>query len=183
MCACYAVVAVSAGLLSSACAPSSYTEPNAGPLAKVRFISYGDEGNRGGGVTVLRQYDDSDCRTGEREVVSFSASSHFYTRNHKRIGMPMDYPHLSEAQKTEVLVRANQPFYGIFSAWEVDQSCNVAFSFLPKDSGNYEVSLRWNYRVGSCNATLSTLDGASSPSSIALPYGQCAQALEKTHLY
>src|SRR5579862_672889 len=178
---CETVIAVFAALLLSPCGRANDTEPDTGPVARARFISF-MEMKATKGITVLRQYDDSDCRTGERELARFSRSPHWYTRSHKRIGIPMD-PDLSQAQKTEVRVRANQPFYGIFSASEVDQSCRVAFAFVPRDAQDYEVSFRWNYRVGTCNALLARLDRRSSPISIALPRGQCAEALHKTRLY
>ena len=140
-------------------------------MARVRFVS------QWAGGTVLRQFDDGNCLTGDRVAARFATSMD----NHKRLGIPMD-PDIRDGLKTEILVRAGQPFYGIFSGATVDNSCRVAFGFLPQEARDYEVTYRWDHRRPGCTATLSVVGGRDSEANIGLPSGQCSGALARMYL-
>ena len=157
----------------SGCGFVYYIEPTTGPVSRVRFISHA------GNVTVLRQYDDSDCRTGEREVARFGTSP---LDNHKSLGMPIDSD-LRNGQKTEIQVSSGQTFYGMFSGSTLDASCRIAFGFQPQEARDYEVVYRWDYRYPTCTVKLLVIGQGTIESDISLPSEQCRDARARTHLY
>ena len=163
------------------CGLVHYGEPSTGPIARVRFVSEAP------GVTILRQYDDPDCETGEREVARFSKSA---ITNHKSIGMPLPKD-LTRGQQTEVLVTGAQPFYGMVSI-TVDlygnMKCRAAFSFGALAGRDYEVAL--SYISGTCGVTLARIEkdaaGAfvrEGRTNLAMPPGKCEAVLTKQYLY
>ena len=152
-----AILAVTASVSGCMLGYVAYSEPETGPLARVRFIV--DTGVWTA-VSVLRQYDDGDCQTGEREVARFSAN-----HNHKNVGIS-DSPLMNPALVTEIRVRAGQPFYGMFaSATTLPSSCRAAFEFLPETGRDYQVTFQWNVYKAYCGVRLAKVDRSVESSS------------------
>ncbi len=171
-------VILAAMTLLAGCGLIAYTEPDSGPIARVRFVN-----DSNGVVSGLRQYDDDNCATGEREVARFSRRP--LVDNHKSIGIPND-PDIPEGEKTEIRVRAGQPFYGVYwSSSTLPSRCRVAFEFLPEAGRDYEVTFQWDLYQPYCSASLAIIEGGerSTAQPIELPWGRCEGALTRTYLY
>jgi hypothetical protein len=166
----------------------AYAEPDSGPVARVRFINYTNAAASG-----FRQYEETDCERGEREVARFGNGRN---PDHKRIGIagsPADVP---EGQQTELRVRGGAPFYGVY--WSSAPTsvlravlpgppttplrCAVAFEFLPDSDRDYQVSFHSDVYRQSCIAILTTINeqGVLTASrDIGMPTGWCRQARAK----
>jgi len=157
------------------CGLIAYSEPDSGPIARVRFV------NDSKGVSGIRQYDDNNCRTGEREVARFSQG---LIHNHKSIGIPDD-PNIPEGEKAEIRVRAGQPFYGVYWTAAIGSECRIAFEFLPETGRDYQVTFHWDLYKPSCSVTVANVEHVvtSSSRNIKMPPGRCEDALTKTHLF
>jgi len=172
------VVVVIAATTISGCGLVAYSEPDSGPIARVRFVNYSN-----GVVSGLRQYDDNNCLTGERELARFSGR---LIHNHQSLGIPNNPLDVPDGQKIEVRIRGGQPFNGVYWSSAESSDCRLAFEFLPEAGLDYQVTFNWNlYQPSSCSATLATVEeGAISSSKIVhMAPGRCQEALTKTYLY
>lgn len=166
----------------------AYPEPHSGPVARVRFVNYTNAVSSG-----LREYDESDCKRGEREVARFVNGRH---PDPKRIGIPRTSPSAPEDRQTEIRVRGDAPFYGVYWSTAPTSSlralfpvspttplrCAVAFEFSPDAGRDYQLSFHSDIYRQSCIAILTTIDehgalGASKD--VGMPAGRCMRALMK----
>ena len=166
----------------------AYAEPDSGPVARVRFINYTNAAGSG-----FRQYEENDCKRGEREVARFSIGQN---PNHKRIGIPGSPQNVPGGQQTELRVRGSAPFYGVY--WSSAPTsvlratlpgspttplrCAVAFEFLPDSNRDYQVSFHSDVYRQSCTAILTTIDEQgvlTASKDIGMPAGRCKEALTK----
>ena len=121
-------------LALAGCAAQPYEEPQSGARARVRFST--DTTN----PTLLQQYDDNACRTGEREVTRMRGGV---------LGA-------SDAAR-ELYVAAGKPFYGLFIGSDqrtasrdatmgqtttLLEQCGVPFAFTFEAGADYEVAFR-----------------------------------------
>lgn len=160
------------------CGLIAYAEPDSGPVARVRLVN-----DSNGVASGIRQYDDNNCETGEREVARFGTGS--VIDNHKSIGIPDD-PDIPKGQKTEIRVRGGQPFYGVYwTGSTLPSECRVAFEFVPEAGRDYQVTFHWNVYQSWCSATLRDLAQAAAtpPTSIEAAPGHCEGPLARTYLY
>ena len=172
----YVVVIISVVL--TGCASLLYTEPMAGPRARVRFVTETE------GVTVLRVYDDTQCTTNETEWMRLRHGIllRYILSTPKVLGMPLWKYHKNAAK--EVFVEANKLLNGLFTGSETvwvlgnsegstqsdsfftrtewrrsgilegtDYHCATPFSFRFSESEDYEVTFRWDR--GNCSVVIS----------------------------
>jgi hypothetical protein len=169
-------ILAAASLIPACNALIAYSEPDSGPIARVRFVN-----DSTGVLSGFRQYDDDNCATGEREVARFSTRP--LIDNHKSVGIPND-PDMPKGEKTEIRVRAGQPFYGVYwSSSTLPSRCRVAFEFLPEAGRDYQVTFHWDLYQPWCSATLTNVNPFIPPRNIGMPSGRCLGALTKQYLY
>jgi hypothetical protein len=116
-------------LVGCAATAPDYQSPSSGPVARIRFATENP------GVSVVYQYNDSQCENGEVEVARLRAGPLFKSDN-KNLGIPLNTFHVNAAH--EVVVQADKQFTGVFEAAQGPDVCKVPFSFLPS-AGDFEV--------------------------------------------
>lgn len=153
-------------LAASGCAAPSltYVEPLQGDRARVRF-STGTTG-----VTIVRSYDDSGCRTNEKEWMRLiQGDAPLIESAPRRLGMPGWYQHKNAAK--EVYVDASRPHTFLFVGNETSGTsiyrCGVPMTFQFEKNRDYELS--FHLMSAQCKVTVFELnEKASGPVRTAL---------------
>ena len=142
-------------LLASGCAAPSltYVEPTQGERARVRF-STGTSG-----LTVVRGYDDSGCRTNEKEWMRLiRGNAPLIESSPRRLGLPGWYHHENAAKEIHVEASREQTlmFIGNETSGVTAHRCGVPLTFKFEKDRDYEVS----FHLGppSCSVTVSQLN-------------------------
>lgn len=142
-------------LLAAGCAAPSltYVEPTQGERARVRLATGTS------GVTVVRGYDDSGCRTNEKEWMRLIRGQvPLIESAPRRLGLPGWYHHQNAAK--EVYVDASRPqtlmFIGNETSGVTNHRCGVPLTVKFENGRDYEVS----YHLGppNCSVTVYQLN-------------------------
>ncbi|MDD2989679.1 MAG: hypothetical protein PHI64_12050 [Zoogloea sp.] len=123
----------------SGCAALTYTEPQTGSRARVRFVT--DTAS----PSVLKVYDGDDCSGAEHEWMRLRVGA-LLRGSVKRLGMPLWNYHDNAAK--EVYVSNDKPLYAMFWGNEIEGSihyqCGVPLKIQFQENKDYEVRYRWN---------------------------------------
>jgi hypothetical protein len=164
------IVVVMAGCVSL----TTYRDPESGPRSRVRFATESP------GVSVLFKYADSECKSGEEEMLRLRAGPLFNSKP-KRLAMPLWNFHENGAQEVYL---SPGPFYARFEggmdAGPASFTCTTPFAFEPVADHDYEVLFL--VAPASCSVVLSEIVRTASGENarvrgqgIAVPPGACKQ--------
>jgi len=127
-------------------------ESVAGNEARVRFVTTGN-------LTILRKYDDDECKKGEQELARLRNG--FLLANPgpplQKIGMPLWEFHENAA--TELPVATGKRFHGMFYSYKGDLKCGIPFSFDFREGRDYEVVYDFPNIVAKCAVKIFLLEG------------------------
>lgn len=130
----------------------SYKEPSSGPMARVRFATNTNA------VTVLRAYDDPDCKQNEEEWMRLLVN-HVADSTPRRLGLPLWNYHENAAK--EVYVEAGRERTWLFKGQELGGGyahiCGVAVTFTFAEGKDYEVKFKGEEK--SCSVVIAEFRG------------------------
>jgi hypothetical protein len=141
-------------LLAAGCAAPSltYVEPTQGERARVRFATGTS------GLTTVRGYDDSGCRTNEKEWMRLIRGNNpMIESSPRKLGLPGWYQHENAAK--EIYIDASKPqtlmFIGNETSGTTAYRCGVPLTFKFEKDRDYEVS--FHLAPPNCSVTVSHL--------------------------